>query len=69
MRRHQHMMSVDEGHSAARVSRAIRWHSVRLHHEDVWDWCAHHEEVRGRVHERRRVRMVRPARTRAVAHA
>ena len=29
-------------HQAGRTS---RWHSVRARHEDVWDWCAHHEEI------------------------
>jgi hypothetical protein len=27
------------------VGRTNRWHSVRAHHDDAWDWCAHHEEV------------------------
>ena len=29
-------------HQAGRTS---RWHSVRARHDDVWDWCAHHEEI------------------------
>ena len=28
-----------------RAGRTNRWHSVRAHHDDAWDWCAHHEEV------------------------
>jgi len=27
------------------VGRTRRWHSVRTRHEEVWDWCAHHEEI------------------------
>ncbi len=27
------------------IGRTNRWHSVRAHHDDAWDWCAHHEEV------------------------
>lgn len=27
------------------VGRTGRWHSVRQRHEDVWDWCAHREEL------------------------
>jgi hypothetical protein len=34
MRLHQHQ-----------VGGTNRWHSVRAHHDDAWDWCAHHEEI------------------------
>jgi hypothetical protein len=27
------------------VDTTNRWHSVRAHHDDAWDWCAHHEEI------------------------
>jgi len=27
------------------VGRTSRWHSVRARHDDVWNWCAHHEEI------------------------
>jgi len=56
MRRHRHMVSVVESHSTGRTSRAVRWHSVRVHHEDVWDWCAHHEEVIRHLQARRLLR-------------
>ena len=36
------------------VGSAVRWHSVRLRHQDMWDWCAHHEEVERRPHPQRR---------------
>jgi len=52
------------------VSTASHWHSVRMHHPDVWDWCAHHEEVERHVHERRRLallRLRRESRTQAAA--
>jgi len=66
MRRHRHMMSAVEDHSTGWMGRVSRWHSVRVHHEDVWDWCAHHEEVLGHVHEQRRMR-VAPSERRQVA--
>jgi hypothetical protein len=27
------------------VARTKRWHSVRVRHDGVWDWCAHQEEI------------------------
>ena len=36
------------------VGRTSRWHSVRARHDDVWDWCAHHEEVERYMARRRR---------------
>jgi len=41
------------------VGRASRWHSVRVRHEQVWDWCAHHEDV-DRYQRRRREVMTGP---------
>ena len=34
MRTHRHQMG-----------RANRRHSVRAHHDQAWDWCAHREEI------------------------
>ncbi len=36
------------------VGRTNRWHSVRVRHGNVWDWCAHHEEIERAQRERRR---------------
>ena len=36
------------------VGRTNRWHSVRVRHEDVWNWCAHHDEIEWAQRERRR---------------
>ncbi len=36
------------------VGRRSRWHSVRVHHEDAWEWCAHHEEIERYLARRRR---------------
>ena len=37
------------------TGRTVRWHSVRMRHDEVWDWCAHHEEVERYLHRRRRL--------------
>jgi hypothetical protein len=31
------------------------WHSVRVRHAQVWDWCAHQEEVERHLQQRRRL--------------
>jgi len=36
------------------VGRVGRWHSVRMRHHDVWEWCAHREEIMRRLERRRR---------------
>lgn len=36
------------------VDRVTRWHSVRVRHNDVWEWCAHQEEVSRHLERRRR---------------
>ena len=36
------------------VGRVSRWHSVRVYHRDIWDWCAHHEEVECHQRQSRR---------------
>ncbi len=38
------------------VGRADRWHSVRVRHEDAWEWCAHHEEIERHLTKRRKLR-------------
>ncbi len=35
---------------------ANRWHSVRVRHEDAWDWCAHREEIERHLSERRKLK-------------
>lgn len=60
MRLHKHVISDSNG-NGARVSRGDRWHSVRIHHAEVWSWCAHHEEVERYLHERRRLSLMRRA--------
>jgi hypothetical protein len=45
------------------VGRTSRWHSVRVRHQDVWDWCAHQEELeRHLVWRRREATSVRTSR-------
>ncbi|MFB3883166.1 MAG: hypothetical protein ACE149_18005 [Armatimonadota bacterium] len=43
------------------VGKTNRWHSVRVHHDEAWDWCAHHEEIEhhllGRRHMSRRLEL------------
>jgi len=43
MRLHRHL-----------IGKTVRWHSVRLRHEEVWDWCAHREEVERHLDRPRR---------------
>ncbi len=43
MRLHRHL-----------IRRSVRWHSVRVRHEEVWDWCAHREEVERHLQRQRR---------------
>ncbi len=38
------------------VGSANRWHSVRVRHEDAWDWCAHQEEIESHLSKRRKLR-------------
>jgi hypothetical protein len=40
------------------VGRAERWHSVRVRHERLWDWCAHHEEIERYLSRRRRLKQL-----------
>ena len=37
------------------TGKASSRHSVRLRHDHVWDWCAHHEEVQRHLQRRRRL--------------
>jgi hypothetical protein len=39
-----------------RVEGADRWHSVRVRHDDAWDWCAHQEEIERHLSEGRKLR-------------